>query len=299
MNKFCLGTAQFGLNYGVANKSGKPTLEKSLEILNCAYDLGIRCFDTAQAYGNSEEILSKFISSKKPEDLKIISKLLPHAFDKDSDCVFIDVEDSINTSLKRLTVKELDGFLFHTPEYIYREDIVEQMTQCREKGLVKNIGVSIYEVEHALDAVRMDWVDYIQVPYSIFDQRLNHNNFFHLAKKNHKTVFARSAFLQGLTLMNVEDVHKGLEKAIVHLRVLDKLCDKYCVSRLKVAELFSLNDDRIDFFVFGSDTLAQLKEVLEISETKALPEALIKELREKFSDIEQEIIMPNLWKIKR
>ena len=59
-NKLVLGTAQLGLNYGVANKTGKPTQNKAFEIMKYAVENGINYFDTAYNYGNSEIIIGKF-----------------------------------------------------------------------------------------------------------------------------------------------------------------------------------------------------------------------------------------------
>ena len=300
MNKFCLGTVQFGLNYGIANKRGKPSLQKSLEMLNYAYDNGIRWFDTAQAYGNAEEILGKFFSRRDDlEHIHVISKLLPHAFDKKGEYVFKDVEDSIRSSLKLMNLKQLDGFLFHTPEYIYREDIVEQMIACREKGIVKHIGVSTYEVEHAVDAAKMDWVDYIQVPYSVFDQRVANSEFFKTARQNNKTVFARSAFLQGLSLMELSDVPERIEHAKEDLKTFERILKKYPFSKVAVSELFSLRDERINFMVFGVDNLQQLEEDIQLSCSNKLPEALIEELRIAFKAVDKSIVMPSLWTTKK
>jgi aryl-alcohol dehydrogenase-like predicted oxidoreductase len=299
-NKMCLGTVQFGLNYGIANKNGKPSLEKSLEMLNYAYDNGIRWFDTAQAYGNAEEILGKFVASRNDlNDIHVISKLLPHSFDKQGEYVFSDVEDSINSSLNLLNLKVLDGFLFHTPEYIYREDIIEQMILCREKGFVKNIGVSIYEVEHAIDAAKMDWVDYIQIPHSVFDQRVANSEFFELANQNNKTVFARSAFLQGLSLMDLSEVPERIEHAKEDLKTFERILAKYSFSKVAISELFSLKDERINFLVFGVDSLKQLEEDIRLSCEANLPEELIKELKESFKDVDKSIVMPSLWTTKK
>jgi len=299
-HKLCLGTAQFGLDYGVANKNGKPSLEKAFEMLDFACVMGIRRFDTAQAYGNAEEVWGDYLAHRgNLSDFHVISKLVPKAFDDSTECVFKDLEEAILSSLKKLHIHVLDGFLFHTPEYIYREDLVDQMIRVREKGLVRNIGVSIYETKHALDAARMDWVDYIQVPYSVFDQRLSQTDFFDLARRNNKKVFARSAFLQGLTLMDLTDIPEGLQKTKGYIEELDALCEKYGFSRLEVSELFSLNDERIAFFVFGGDSVQHLKEVVEICEGGDLPEPLKSELRERFVNIERSVIMPNLWDVKR
>jgi len=99
--------------------------------------------------------------------------------------------------------------------------------------------------------------------------------------------------------MDVSDIPMGLEKAKGYVQELNDLCNRYGFSRLEVSELFSLNDERIDFFVFGGDSVQQLKEVVEVSKCEDLPESLKRNLREKFAHVERSIIMPNLWNFKR
>jgi len=300
LQKLCLGTVQFGLDYGIANKKGKPSLEDSVQMLNHAYDSGIRWFDTAQAYGNAEEILGEFIARRNDlKELRVISKLLPHAFDKGEKPVFEDVQEAVHSSLKRLHLNSLEGFLFHTPEYIYRDDVIEQMIKVREKGLVKNIGVSIYEVKHAVDAAKMDWVDYIQIPHSVFDQRVANSDFFDVANKNGKTVFARSAFLQGLSLMDPEDVPEKLDYAKGYLKKLIQLSENYGYSRLEISGLFTLQDDEIDFLVFGVDNLQQLKDDIELNNGHSLPNDLVESLKKEFKAVKKSVVMPSLWKTKK
>ena len=58
-SKLMLGTVQFGMNYGVANTTGKPSFETVKAILKEAYDGGINALDTAPEYGDSEEVIGK------------------------------------------------------------------------------------------------------------------------------------------------------------------------------------------------------------------------------------------------
>ena len=73
MNKLALGTAQFGLKYGIANQKGQVKFSEAKKILKFAKDLNIDLIDTAIAYGDSEKVIGK-IGIK---DFKFISKLPP------------------------------------------------------------------------------------------------------------------------------------------------------------------------------------------------------------------------------
>ena len=59
-SKLILGTVQFGLNYGINNTNGKISEDKVIELLEKAYDFGIKILDTAEAYGNARSLISNF-----------------------------------------------------------------------------------------------------------------------------------------------------------------------------------------------------------------------------------------------
>ena len=59
-----LGTVELGMAYGINNTQGKPSLEKSFEVLDFAWDGGIRELDTASAYGDSEKIIGMYQSAR-------------------------------------------------------------------------------------------------------------------------------------------------------------------------------------------------------------------------------------------
>lgn len=299
MANITLGTVQFGLKYGINNKDGKPSLKKSLEMLNLAFDQGIDTFDTAQSYGDAEEILGRFIADRKIADkVKIISKLRPNILDEETaDSMYNIVKWELEKALKRLNVKCLEGYLFHTPAYIYNEKLVEAMKACKKDGLIKNFGVSIYEEADALYAVEKAGVDYIQVPYSVFDQRMDKSSFFKKAKENNVRVFARSAFLQGLILMDSKDVPDHLSEAREYLDKFDQIIKKHNYSRSEAAFLFSLSHSGISDVVFGVDSGEQLLKDVTISKNNVENFATcLEELKNSFSEIKKSIIFPSLWK---
>ena len=58
--KVFLGTAQFGLDYGVTNAKGQILEKEAFELLDFSLDKGIKCLDTAYAYGESEKVLGRY-----------------------------------------------------------------------------------------------------------------------------------------------------------------------------------------------------------------------------------------------
>jgi len=296
MSKFCLGTVQFGMKYGINNSSGKLNKKRIFEILDFALEKGIEYFDTAKIYGDSEELIGEYLEDRKTS-IKIISKLVPDLLDKVNDNIEDAVVNELTESLKKMKIDFIHGFLLHNPEHFYNGKVVKGLLKCKELGLVEKIGVSIYEPEDAIKVVESGLVDYIQVPFSIFDQRLSEVDFFVRAKVNGVSVFARSLFLQGLLLMKQDQIPNHLTNSIFYLDRLDRILEKYSYSRLKVALLFAYQNPGIDYLVIGVDNINQLVEITSITE-QMLEDTLLTELRDGFGDVDIQVISPNRWSNK-
>jgi diketogulonate reductase-like aldo/keto reductase len=61
--------------------------------------------------------------------------------------------EEVHQSLRKLSIKTLEGYLLHTPENFYHKGVMQGLRKAKQLGLVRNIGVSIYETGHALDVV--------------------------------------------------------------------------------------------------------------------------------------------------
>lgn len=294
--ELCLGTVQFGMKYGINNTLGKPTLQQSFEMLDTAFDKGIKIIDTARAYGDAEEILGEYFKrNPNRKDVSVISKLAPNIVDAGEDNIYEKIEKACLDSLKRIGIDCLNGYLLHTPEYIYNKEIVNSLIKLKEKGYVQNIGVSIYDIKEGIAAVNSGVVDYIQLPYSVLDQRGIKTGFISDAKKAGIKIFTRSTFLQGLFFMQRAQIPENLKKVNVYLDIIDKLMTKYNVGLAELLINFVSSEDDIDYLVFGVDTKEQLVENIDIFSGRKIPRELIDELKININDIEDGIIFPSLW----
>ncbi|MDB4129586.1 aldo/keto reductase, partial [Flavobacteriaceae bacterium] len=75
-SKLMLGTVQFGIDYGINNKDGVPSIKEVFEILDFAYNNGVRFLDTAEAYGDSQSVIGKF-HLQNNNKFKIVTKFSP------------------------------------------------------------------------------------------------------------------------------------------------------------------------------------------------------------------------------
>lgn len=292
-----LGTAQLGLKYGINNKSGKPTIEKSLNILEYAYSHGIRSFDTAQAYGDSESILGQWLDKSSYKDIYITSKIpsMNQAKVATKD-VYAYLEKSIYTSLVNLKIDTLDNIMLHdfTDLIIYKEKLVNSLYKLKEAGYVKEIGCSIYE-NKSMDIMKHYDFDSIQFPSSIFNQGLLEDA--NLESMRGKTVkiktFIRSAFLQGLIFMNPDKLVGSMKRLKPFIIELNQLAKSYHISIAEIALNFLRKHVNVDSVVFGVDNVEQLKEILGIPNRDLELQHVIKE---QFKEIPCEWVDPRKWR---
>lgn len=288
VRKLALGTVQLGLNYGVNNAIGRqPTEKEAHAVLSSAVAAGIEVFDTAAAYGNAEKVLGSYALPSK--NVRIISKLRPDTEDS-VDAVIAQIRESLD----RLGAKSLYGYMLHRASDMERPNIMRGLAAAKEMGLTEKIGVSIYEPDEALQAVSLG-IDMVQIPYNALDFRLDESGFFTQAKNNRVEVYARSAFLQGLLLMNPDDAEMRVKGSGTLIAEFQKIVAGYGFSPLEGAMLYSLSHPGIDYVVFGVDTVAQLQENIKIAAKLRGFAACYEKLYGTFKNVPREIIVPSLW----
>src|SRR6056300_1320064 len=115
MSKLALGTVQFGLNYGISNKTGRVNDDNIKKILLLAKKEDIDVIDTAISYGTSEEA----IGNASKADFKFITKLP----DIPKNCSNIDkwIEENINSSITKLGINYFEGILIHNTNNLLSE----------------------------------------------------------------------------------------------------------------------------------------------------------------------------------
>ena len=257
----CLGTVQFGLAYGINNRSGRPEQERVFAILDRALAAGIDRLDTAAAYGEAEKVLGEYIRSRQVADrVKVVSKLRPDFLDntyKGTVSLEQAVSEEVQASLERLGLARLDGYLLHSAscEQIEYGELGAALAAVRESGLVRQVGASLYTPEQAMAALKTDWLDAVQVPYNILDRRLDQVGFFDRNSRRPRplTVYVRSLLLQGLLMMPEQEIPPHLSAIAPHLRELDQWLDRQGIDRLTAAFGFVASRPGVDAVVVGVD----------------------------------------------
>lgn len=198
--QLCLGTAQFGLAYGVTNVAGQVSEASVAQLLSAAHDAGIRWLDTAQAYGNAETVIGRQLPGSHA--FRLISKLpaQPQGMFTSED---VDAwEQAFSVTCRRLGAQRLDALLLHAPTDLTKpgaHHLETWLLSLRGRGAVERLGVSIYTAED-LEDVNPALLDVVQLPLSLFDQRLLQDGTLARLRARGTAIHARSLYLQGLLL---------------------------------------------------------------------------------------------------
>lgn len=114
--RFCLGTAQLGIEYGAVNRSGQPTAADAVNIVRTAIGCGVLSLDTARAYGTAEAVLGEALHGTSLPGTGVVTKLDPlsHLADDTPDAaLFAAIDASVASSCRDLGVESLDTLLLH------------------------------------------------------------------------------------------------------------------------------------------------------------------------------------------
>lgn len=299
LSRLALGTVQFGMDYGISNRTGQPSKKEIQDILSLAFEAGVNLLDTAYAYGDSEEIIGEMLNLYQQGDkVVVVTKLKSLDNDLPLSTLQAEIKESIYTSLRRLRLESIPIFLLHKPEHLtaYGGAIVEQLLRLREQGIIRHIGVSIYTPQEADIVASMDAIEAVQIPLNVLDQRLIRSGFLSLAKSRNIAVFVRSVFLQGLILMDSSDVPEQL-KAVLPFK--KELYEMYIRSGRTVAEIalkFCLGQQGVTSVLVGIDNAAQMKQNISLFATDPLDSELESEILERFTSVPEYIINPSVWK---
>ncbi len=295
--ELCLGTVQFGMDYGIFNQP-KKDIGYCINCLDYATQNGINAIDTATAYGIAEQITGEFLAKRTipRQKLFVSTKLLPNSLDDvPPENLEKEIRKKLEESLKNLHLDYVDAYMLHSAKYAFREDILHALTSVQKAGLAKKVGVSVYETDEAMACFKNEDVNFIQVPYSLLDHRMKKHGIFDKSNMGNCQVDVRTVFVKGLVKMNAEDIPPYLEKAVPVIRRLDKICKETGYSRIELAINYIKREDSVTHLVFGVRDMEQLKENIRIF-NNSIPADIFDVIDKEFSGVDPEIVIPSLWK---
>ncbi|MGB8363170.1 MAG: aldo/keto reductase [Rhizomicrobium sp.] len=297
-----LGSVQLGLAYGAANRTGKPSRSAACRLVTRAADAGITNFDTARAYGDSEERLGEALRARK--SVRTITKLSPLSeFGPGAapSAVRAAVDASIASSLEALGRQRIDCLLLHRAQHMtaFKGAVWDRLIERLEDGTVLALGVSVQSPVEALAALACADVSHIQLPFNLLDWRWAAAGAIErIRARAHVTIHARSVFLQGVLAAGDPSVWPSIEgvDAPVVVRLLEELARDF--RRENVADLclsYVRGQDWIDGIVVGMETETQLDENLRLFVRPPLAPEDCALIESRFPRFPERLLDPAQW----
>ena len=292
-----LGTVQLGMDYGIHNANGKPSLETSFRILDAAMAAGINTLDTAAGYGNSEEVIGAWLKTI-PEDQRPFIVTKAAKLDHSSlDALRADLKERVKTSRERLGLSQLPLLMLHNCEdYLCdKENVKLVFEELKASGDILYSGISAYS-NHDYGELAASGFDAVQIPVNIFDWGQIENGGLQKLKDSGMMIFVRSVYLQGLVFQDPETLPAHMAFCKETLVKFRALCDKYQLSPAVLALSYVLSLPGVTSLVLGSETVEQVQQNARLlNETVALSPAQMAEIRENFLNTDIKVLNPGLW----
>jgi aryl-alcohol dehydrogenase-like predicted oxidoreductase len=291
--KVGLGTAQFGMDYGISNKAGQCSPEEAAKILALAAARNVDFIDTAPGYGNSETVLGSNFPAG--HDFDVVTKT-PVFFGQEFGATEKrKLRASVRRTLSQLGLPSVYGLLVHHADQLLQsggEALFDEMTALRNQGLVQKIGVSVYTEEQIEQLCERYAIDLIQAPVNVFDQRLVVGGHLRELQRRGIEVHVRSVFLQGLVLMQPDLAPAYFDPIRPLLRNFHAVALERAVTPTKLALQYIQQQSDVDGMIIGVCSTDELTEILDILDAGTAQDFDY----EQFSISDERMINPENWR---
>ena len=304
-DKLVLGGVQFGLDYGINNITGKPNNNEVETIIKTAINSGIQVIDTARNYGNSENLLGKFLTHDYRNRVRIstkLSSLIDCPDNADQDTVRAFVRESVLTSCLTLKVECIDYLLLHRVEQLYKWEnaVMDTLLELKNEGFIDKIGASVQSVDELNLMLDNKNILIIQMPFNIIDRRWDSviNKIKKIKNERGLIVHTRSVFLQGLLL--TKDKQKWSSANIPNPNDIIDWLGKITLefenaSLIETCLAFVRSQNWIDGILVGVDTKKQLQENLKFFSQPLMEEHFIQSIINSTPKLTEASLDPSNW----
>ena len=286
---------------GIGNLYKPVSREDSEVVFDASWDAGIRLFDTAPRYGHglSERRLGDFLREKPRDSYTLATKvgrLLtplrgrqmgdygfadPLPFEQEYDYTYDGVMRSFEASLHRLGLDQVDILFMHdigrdthgdANDYwqpIAFDGGLRAMTELREQGLVKAIGLGVNEVQVCLDALEHADLDCFLLAgrYSLLD----HDSAAPLldaCRRRGASLIIGGVFNSGILATGPKpgamfNYAPASDEIIARAQRLERICQDHGVALSTAALQFPLRNEVVASVLLGVSSQRNLDRNLE------------------------------------
>jgi aryl-alcohol dehydrogenase-like predicted oxidoreductase len=296
VSEISLGTVEIGMDYGIA-KNGtahRPDEDQAALLLHRALDLGVNLIDTARAYGQSEEIIGRVLSSRRKEFM-VCSKVLARQHEELSPTERRrHVIESLDNSLRLLRTDVIDIFMIHSAAFDVIQDgeMADILNDLRSSGKFRWTGASVYGDDSALAAIASGSFDCLQIAYSALDRRPE-VGVLRAAEQADIGLIARSVLLKGALTPRYRDLPEALNELKSAVLTTVSLSD---LALPELAYRYVLTGSLPHTALVGASSVGELESAVHYSENGPLPADLIERVRS-INITDETLLNPGTWQV--
>jgi aryl-alcohol dehydrogenase-like predicted oxidoreductase len=283
--KLALGTVQFGLPYGINNKTGKLSKESVFDILELAENQNIYMLDSADAYGDAIQVIGSYLKVKPQKPFKIISKFIGDG---------LPLGPKLDATLDSLGKDHLYAYLYHRFDDYRAEENRNELLRLKQEKKITKIGVSIYDLTELEAVIRDADIDIIQIPLNPLDSSIDKLGLLGKAKSAGKEIHVRSVFLQGLLFKRPEDLTGNLAELSSSVARFERIVNRQHLTVRQTCLNYALHQPMVDFVIIGVDSTEQLKQNIDAVLPTFSPEVMAE--LQSISVVNRALLNPSNWK---
>ena len=290
---FGLGTAPLAGNFEEVPE------DQALQVIERAWEAGIRHFDTAPLYGHGlgEIRLGKALRDK-PRDEFVLASKVGRLLRADAppepgqtfrgtppvnpmfDFTYDGVMRSVDESLERLQLARIDILHIHDPDNHYDEALsgaYKALDHLRSEGLIRAVGAGMNQAEMLARFARDGSFDCFMLAgrYTLLDQ-IALKDLLPLCAERGIAIIAAGVYNSGILADPKPGAHYNYvsapEALLERVRKIQAVCDSHGVPLKAAALQFPFGHPAVSCVVVGCRSVAQLDESLEMFEVNIPPE---------------------------
>ena len=291
-----LRVSRLGVGLAEIGRYSVDEPQQAERVLSSALDAGVTFLDTAECYGNSEELVGNAVSHRRDE--YVLATKAGHVPRGSSGEPWTGktVGDGIDNSLRRLKTDCVDLVQVHAYDISAPtpDDVLRALTDARDAGKTRFLGYS-GENEDAVWALQTGLFDALQTSFNLVDQCARHL-LFELAGANGVGIIAKRPIANAVWGKAVSgtgtEIVAGTTKE--RLRRAKAILDMGPIADapedpIAMALGFVLGNDEVVTAIVGTGNPEHMLENIKVAETQLpIPESVVAELQRRFGELGQD-----------
>jgi spore coat polysaccharide biosynthesis protein SpsF len=275
-----LGLAAVGQNYGWSKSEINTDYSNYFDLFYSAYISGIKEWDTAPLYGESEQIVGAFIKESKLTPDIYTKCSIPNELRQSSlKAIIKHIEESINTSIDTLNITPKCLQIHNADEDILKNtELLLAIKDLLGKHKIAKFGVTVYGLD-LLTAYQAQPIDLIQFEYNMARTTIIKKLFLDTKINANNKLAARSILNKGLFVAKtINELDSYFDKVKPKLKTLYNLANEMNISVLELAIRYAISTNCLDYIILGMKNIEEVNSNIQIYKKGALSKVVIEKI---------------------